>query len=187
MRGGRASPIRFGPDPRCGKLRTGRRGLRSGLGGKNTHVTTLERLRDCDGFSLDAASGVVGSVEETWLDDQGRPVALAVHTAAGRRGLLLAADVAFVNEDEREVTVLPGARLLELEPPRLDRNGGSGPAASWRTTGVEVSLAPGREPLAVPAAVLRPASRLLAGVALVLGIQMGLAFLVAFLVTGHAY
>ncbi|HKI92082.1 MAG TPA: hypothetical protein VJ986_07255 [Gaiellaceae bacterium] len=159
----------------------------SGRGGKNNLVTMLERVRDCDGFSLDAASGLVGSVEETWLDDEGHPVALAVRTATGRRGLLLAADIAFVNEDEREVTVLPSARLLELGSPRLDRDGGSGPAASWRTTGVEVPLVPGREPLAVPAAVLRPASRLLAGIALLLGIQLGLAFLVAFLVTGHAY
>lgn len=150
-------------------------------------MTTLAELRECDGFHVDGPAGEVGIVEETWLDEQGRPAALAVRGARGRRGLLLAEDVIGVDPDANEVLVRPGARLLELEWPRLEDEGNGHPAAEWRTTGAFVPLEPTGKPGAEVVVPWQAAAKLIGAITLILGVQMGLAFLVAYLVTGHAY
>ena len=148
-------------------------------------MTKLAELHDCDGFHVDARVGQVGVVEETWLDEDGHPVALAVRSDAGR-ALLLAEDVVDVDPDAREVIVRPSARLLELDLPRLEQRDGA-PTASWRTTGAVFPIEPTGSPGAEGTVPWRLAAKLVAGIAVILGVQMGLAFLVAYLVTGHAY
>jgi hypothetical protein len=106
-------------------------------------IRSSERLTECDGFRVEAAHGLLGWVEETWLGLDGEPAALAVRTIDGQRGLLLAADIVSVLGEQETVAVEPGARLLELGAPRLD---GAPPLhASWSTTGatIEPPVPPG--------------------------------------------
>jgi hypothetical protein len=152
-----------------------------------------ERLSECDGFRVEAPRGLLGWVEETWLGPDAEPAALAVRTLDAQRGLLLADDVVSVLDDQETVVLQPGARLLELEAPRLD---GTPLQASWSTTGatIEPPAPPGplrravlaRRPwrLAPPAAprelpVWQIALLLYAAIVLLGTVVMAAAFLVA--------
>jgi len=165
-------------------------------------MATVAELQTCDGFAVEAPVGLLGWVEETWLDGEGRAGAFAVRTPEGRRALFLAQDVAAVDPDTQEVLLAPGARLLELSAPRLESVDGT-IAASWRTTGTTipapVAVSAESEPSSQAVAAARAATAhverpLLQIVAFALGVlaaivsfEIGLAFLVAYLVTGRAY
>jgi hypothetical protein len=92
-------------------------------------------LLGCDGFRLESPKGLVGWVEETWLGPGDDPAALAVRTTDGREALLLAEDVARVSSESELLLMRAGARLLELDVPRLETSPSNGLSASWRTTG----------------------------------------------------
>jgi len=114
-------------------------------------------LADCDGLVVQSPEGEVGSVEETWIGPSGEPQALAVRTVEGRRGLLLAGDIAAVDREYGWVVVDPKARLLELEPPRLTH--GPGLRASWATTGATLPARPPERPPSRLARLARKAHR----------------------------
>ena len=100
-------------------------------------MATLMRpeLLGCDGFRLESPKGLVGWVEETWLGPDDDPAAFAIRMTDGREGLLLAEDVAHVSAESELLLMRAGARLLELDVPRLQASPSNGPSASWRTTG----------------------------------------------------
>jgi hypothetical protein len=164
-------------------------------------MATIAELETCDGYAVEAPGGLVGWVEETWLDRADHPAALAVRTPDGRRALLLAERVRAVDPDAQEVLVEAGALLLELAPPRVATVEGE-VTASWRTTGATVEpepLAPEAPPdspavaaaRATTARVERPLWTIVAFalgcLATLVSAEIGLMFLVAWLVTGHAY
>jgi hypothetical protein len=166
-------------------------------------MATIAALESCDGFAVEAADGLLGWVEETWLDGEGRPGALALRTRAGGRALLLAQDVQAVDPDTQEVVLRADAKLHELDAPRLESVDGT-IAASWRTTGAAVEPAPAplaaeSEPAAPAVAAVRAATAhverplpyivafALCVLAAIVAFQIALAFLVAYLVTGRAY
>lgn len=155
-----------------------------------------------DGFEIVTPSGLAGWVEEMWLDSADAPIALALRLLDGRRGLLFTSDVDEVVRERCSIRISDGVRILELEPPHLEARDGV-PVASWRATGVELSLPepPGqlhqailaRHRPIVPAQAPkpeRPIWRLMLGVYLALAVialtVIGLDFLVAYLVTGSA-
>jgi hypothetical protein len=162
-------------------------------------------LAGCEGFRVESADGLLGWVEETWLDASGEPVALAVRTVDGREGLLVAEDVETVVLEHEELTTRPAARLLELAPPRVDTASSNGLAASWRTTGAPLDPLPeppgafGHALLAIRPWRLTPPPRaeterplwvtllgLYTALAVIVGTVIGLCFLIAWLVTGNA-
>jgi hypothetical protein len=162
-------------------------------------MAPITDLDCCDGFAVAGREGVLGWVEETWLEGD-HAGALAVRTADGRRALLLAESVHAVDVEAQEVHVSGEEPLLELEAPQLVRNGDE-LAASWRTTGTVVeptqtavstapapALAAARETTAPRD---RPAWQYVAlamtVVASLIAVEIGLAFGIAYLVTGHAY
>jgi len=164
-------------------------------------MATIAELETCDGFAVETPDGLLGWVEETWLDRSDHPAALAVRTPDGRRGLLLAETVRAVDPDTQEVLVEAGTSLVELAAPRLARVDGA-VAASWRTTGAIVEPTPmplGASPASPAVAAARTATvhverPLWSIVVFALGLlatlvsaEIGLMFLVAWLVTGHAY
>jgi hypothetical protein len=163
-------------------------------------MATVAELRSCDGFTVEAPDGCLGWVEETWLDSGDHPGALAVRTPDGRRALLLAEAVQAVDADAQEVLIASDAALLELDAPRIASADG-GVVASWRSTGETVELHPApahAEPsapgLAAARAATAPRERPLwqtvafafACLALLIGVEIGLAFGAAVLFTGHA-
>jgi hypothetical protein len=112
-------------------------------------VRERRRLSGCDGFGVLTPLGLVGWVEELWLDASNEPVAVAVRLLDGRRGLLFAAEIDEVAAERRTVSIGDGARILELEPPHLLEGAPEGPqalTASWRATGTPLLLPdpPGR-------------------------------------------
>jgi hypothetical protein len=165
-------------------------------------MTTVAELQTCDGFAVEASAGLLGWVEETWLDGDGRAGALAVRTPEGRRALLLARDVVAVDADTQEILLAAGAPLLELAAPRLESVDGT-VAASWRTTGTTIaapeavsrdSEPPSQAVAAARAATAHAERPLVQIVVFALGVlaaivsfEIALAFLVAYLVTGRAY
>jgi hypothetical protein len=156
------------------------------------------RLAVCDNYRVLSAEGLVGRVEETWFGALEEPVGVAVRLEDGRRGLLLAEDVAGVWPESRSVTVVPGSRLLRLEPPHVEPDADGSLSASWRASGGELELpqpARGirdavlpRRPVVRPLAARRPLWQTIGLVYLVLtlivGALIGLDILVAYLVTG---
>src|SRR5690349_3189287 len=104
-------------------------------------MALVTQLQSCDGFTVEAPDGCVGWVEETWLDDDAHPAALALRTCDGRRALLLADAVQAVDPDAQEVLVAADAVLHGLEPPQLETLDGE-PVASWHARGVVDRLAP---------------------------------------------
>jgi hypothetical protein len=162
-------------------------------------MTTVAELQSCDGFSVEGPEGLLGWVEETWLDDSRHPAALAVRTASGRRALLLTDAIRAVDADTQQVIVAAQPRLLELDAPRI-ASGDSLVAASWQTTGA--LLEPSARAAASPPAALAASRTLtahherplwqiaafgLACLASLVAFVIGLDFFVAYLVTGRAY
>jgi hypothetical protein len=171
-------------------------------------ATVVERrAADCDGFRVESPKGLVGWVEETWRGATGESVALAVRTIDGRRGLLPVEDTETVLGESEEVVVGSHSALLELDAPRVEAivGDGGGPAvasASWRTTGATLELAPPPSVLRQRMLVLRPwrlappprgeerpvwqtIGLLYTGIGVLIAVEIGLAFLVAYLVAGR--
>lgn len=161
-------------------------------------------LRGCEGFRLESSQGITGWVEETWLGAGDEPVALVIRLIDGRDALLLGEDVGTISREHERLTMSPGAGLLELELPHVETSSADGMSASWRTTGVTLELP--ERPDVVSRALLgirpwrlappprawseRPAwvtvLALYITIALIVGLLIGLDFLVAKLVTGSA-
>jgi hypothetical protein len=160
-------------------------------------MATVSRhgLLDCDGFCVDDPHGVIGWVEETWLGADDEPAALALRLVDGRRGLLLATDVETVRPEREHVLMQAGARLLELGPPHLVRDG----AATWETTGELVEPPPPEGLRAHTVLELRPwrlrparsewrpLAIMFPALAGLIAFEIALMFTVAYLVTGRAY
>jgi hypothetical protein len=169
-------------------------------------TTVLRReLVGCEGFRLESPEGLIGWVEETWLDASGEPVALAIRTVDGRDGLLQAEDVDHLDPDSEQLDLRAGASLLELEAPRVDTASSNGLAASWRTTGAPLEPPPeppgtvDRALLAIRPWRLAPPPRpgverpmwlqiavLYSALAVIVVLVIGLCFLIAQLATGSA-
>lgn len=169
-------------------------------------ATVVRReLAGCEGFRLDSPEGLIGWVEETWLDASGEPVALAIRTVDGRDGLLLAEDVDHLDPDSEQLDMRAGASLLELEAPRVEAASSNGLAASWRTTGTPLEPQP-EPPGAVDRALLairpwrlapppRPGIErpmwlqiavLYSALAVIVVVVIGVCFLIAWAATGSA-
>ncbi|HSC51502.1 MAG TPA: hypothetical protein VLD16_14670 [Gaiellaceae bacterium] len=162
-------------------------------------------LAGCEGFRLETPRGLVGWVEETWLGAADEPVALAIRLIDGRDGLLLAEDVEAVVADSELLLMRAGARLLELDVPHVQTASPGELSASWRTTGELLQLPDPPGPLTRGLLGIRPwrlappprpaAERPLwltlvevyAALTLIVGLLIGLDFLVAWLTTGSAY
>ena len=160
-------------------------------------------LAGCEGFRVESPQGLLGWVEETWLGEADEPVALAVRTIDGRDGLLLTEDVESVLRESELLAIRPQSRLLELDLPRIEASS-NGLTASWRTTGelLELPDPPGaldRALLAIRPWRLAPPRRagadppfwqaligLYLALAVIVGVVIGLCFLIARLVTGNA-
>jgi hypothetical protein len=157
-------------------------------------------LLGCEGFRVESPLGLLGWVEETWLGSGQEPTALAIRTVDGRDGLLLAEDVEVVALESEFLTMRAGARLLELDLPRVETTSSNGLSASWRTTGEPLEPPP-EPPGAVDRALLairpwrlapppRPAAErplwqivtlMYAALAVIVGVVIGVAFLAAHL------
>jgi hypothetical protein len=164
-------------------------------------MATVAQLHSCDGFTVESPDGCLGWVEETWLDSDDHPAAVAVRTADGRRALLLAEAVEAVDPDAQEVLVGAGVDLLALEPPRLASADGT-VAATWRATSEHLVATPAGAH-AVPAKPALVAARAttatheralwqtvlfaLGCIAGLIAVEIGLAFGIAYLVTGQPY
>jgi hypothetical protein len=167
-------------------------------------IAVRRDLRGCEGFRLESPQGIAGWVEETWLGASDEPVALVIRLIDGRDGLLLAEDVETVSREHERLTMSPGTRLLELELPHVETSSADGMSASWRTTGAPLELPErpdvvSRALLAIRPWRLAPPPRpwserpawvtvlaLYVAIALIVGLLIGLDFLVAKLVTGSA-
>ncbi len=114
--------------------------VRIGPNGNNLPMTAVAQLQSCDGFSVEGLEGLIGWVEETWLDDSGHPAALAVRTSDGRRAPLLTDAVRAIDPDTQQVIVAAHLELKELDSPRI-ASADSTVTASWRTTGAVVEPA----------------------------------------------
>jgi hypothetical protein len=167
-------------------------------------IAVRHELRGCEGFRLESPHGIAGWVEETWLGAGEEPVALVIRLIDGRDGLLLGEHVETISREHERLTMSPGARLLELGLPHVETLSAEGMSASWQTTGGTLELP--ERPDVVSRALLavrpwrlssppRPWSQrpawvtvlvLYVGIALIVGLLIGLDFLVAKLVTGSA-
>ena len=176
------------------------------IGNRRDMATVLRHeLVGSEGFRLEARQGLLGWVEETWLGASNEPVALAIRTIDGRDGLLLAEDVDLVDPDSELLGMRTGARLLELDVPRVDTASSNGLAASWRTTGAPLEPLPeppgavDRVLLAIRPWRLAPPPRtgaerplwlqiavLYTSLALIVVLVIGLCFLIARIATGSA-
>jgi hypothetical protein len=159
-------------------------------------MATVAQLQTCDGFTVEGPEGCLGWVEETWLDADGHPGALAVRTCDGRRALLAAGAVLAVDPDAQEVLVAADADLRVLEPPRLT----SADTATWHATEEHLTAtaatahAVPRAPALAAAraatshrdrAVWRAIALAVGCIATLVAFEIGLAFGVAYLVTGN--
>lgn len=164
-------------------------------------MATVAQLQSCDGFTVEGPAGCLGWVEETWLDSDDHPAAVAVRTADGRRALLLAEAVEAVDPDAQEVLVGAEVDLLALEPPRLASVDGT-IAATWRATDEHLVATPAgthavpKQPALIAARAVTATHEpelwktmllALASIATLIAFEIGLAFGVAYLVTGHPY
>jgi hypothetical protein len=158
-------------------------------------------IGNCDGYSVSTPAGVVGWVEEMWLDDSERATALAVRLLDGRRGLLVRDEIDEVAHERRAVTISTGARILRLEPPHVHDGVNGAPIASWAASGAPLELP---EPAGLIRSALvglhRPAVpttseggvstfqtivTMFVTIALIGVMVIGLDILVAYLATGH--
>jgi hypothetical protein len=165
-------------------------------------------LLGCDGFRVESERGLIGWVEEAWLGPSHDPAALAIRTVDGRRGLLLASEVESVAAERELVHMDRHGRLLELGVPQFETAALGGEpivAASWHTTGL--TLEPPPPPGLLLRALLRVRPWRLSApprplaerplwqsvavfytcVALIVGLLIGLDFLVARLAAGSPY
>jgi hypothetical protein len=164
-------------------------------------MATVAQLQSCDGFTVEGPAGCLGWVEETWLDGDDHPAAVAVRTADGRRALLLAGGIEAVDPDAQEVLVGSDVELLALEPPRLASVEGT-IAATWQATKEHLVATPAgahaapAKPVLVAArgstapherALWKTVLIALACIAGLIAVEIALAFGVAYLVTGHPY
>ena len=170
-------------------------------------ATVVRReLTGCEGFRLEAPEGLFGWVEETWLGTSDEPVALAIRTIDGRDGLLVVEDVEAVAQESERITMREGARLLELDIPRVESASANRFAASWRTTG-DVLDPPPEPPGAIDRALLairpwrlapppqpgaeRPLWQMIAVLysclALIVALVIASAFIAAWIASGRAY
>jgi hypothetical protein len=158
-------------------------------------------IGNCDGYTVATPAGVVGWVEEMWLDDSDSARALAVRLLDGRRGLLVRDEIDEVEHERRMVTIGTGAHILRLEPPHVHDGSNGARVASWAATGAPLELP---EPAGVVRSALvglhrpvvpkttdgglstfRTIVAMFAAIA-VIGISViGLDILVAYLATGH--
>lgn len=166
-----------------------------------------DRLLGCDGFRVESREGLLGWVEEAWLDPSGEQAALAIRTIDGRRGLLVSGEIETIVLEDELVVMRRGGRLLELDVPHVEKalvEGVPVLSASWETTGEVLEPPPPPGPirrallrlrpwrLAPPSGPVkeRPLWQLVAvlylSLALIVAFVIGLAFLVARLVTGNA-
>jgi len=159
-------------------------------------MATVAQLQTCDGFTVEGPDGCVGWVEETWLGADGHPGALAVRTCDGRRALLATEAVLAVDPDAQEVLVGTDADLRVLEPPVLT----DADTATWHATEEHLTATAGAAHAAPHAPALAAARAATShrdravwhSIAIALGcigalvaFEIGLAFGVAFLVTGN--
>ena len=170
----------------------------------STTAEPRDRLLETDGFLVESPAGDLGWIEEVWVDEAGDADAVAVRTADGRHALLLDEDVLAVDREQRWVVGAARPTFLELDLPRLTRAAGAGTiASSWATTGSVLEVAPRPHHLwHVPYRPAEPARRprrrkterplwqgvaaLLLLIAILVGVTVALAFLVADLVAGAA-
>jgi len=104
-------------------------------------ASLAQSLTQCDGYRVLTTAGLVGWVEEVWLDAREEPTAIVVHLVDGRRGLLVAGDIAGVSAESDSLTMAPDGSLLRLDPPHVETDAADGSlAASWRTAGVALEL-----------------------------------------------
>jgi hypothetical protein len=166
-------------------------------------ILVRHTLAGCEGFRVESSQGLLGWVEEIWLGPAGETAALAVRTIDGRDGLLLVEDVESVLVESELLLMTSGSRLLALDFPRIESSD-NGLAASWRTTGevLEPPDPPGvleRALLSIRPWRLAPPRRagadpsfwpaligLYVALAVIVGVMIGLCFLIARLVTGNA-
>jgi hypothetical protein len=167
-------------------------------------IVVRHKLAGCEGFRVESPQGLLGWVEETWLGSAGETAAFAVRTIDGRDGLLLAEDVDWVIAESELLHMHAGARLLELDFPRIEVPSNNGLAASWRTTGELLEppdppgaldrallsirpwrLAPPRRPDADPS-FWQALIGLYVALVVIVGVMIGLCFLIARLVSGYA-
>jgi len=159
-------------------------------------MATVAQLQTCDGFTVENPDGCVGWVEETWLGADAHPAAFAVRTCDGLRALLLVEDVLAVDPDAQEVLVGADADLRVLEPPRLT----SADTATWHATEEHLTATTTAAHAAPPApalsaartatahrdrTVFRAIALALACITGLVAFEIGLAFGVAYLVTGN--
>jgi hypothetical protein len=97
-------------------------------------------IGNCDGYTVATPAGVVGWVEELWLDDSDAAAALAVRLLDGRRGLLVRNEIDEVAHERRTVTIDSRARILRLEPPHVHDGPDGAQVASWAATGAQLEL-----------------------------------------------
>jgi hypothetical protein len=164
-------------------------------------MATVAELESCDGFTIEAPAGCLGWVEETWLDAAGHPAAVAVRTPNGQRALLLAEAVQAVDADAQEVLVGPDTELLALEAPRIASADGT-IAATWRASDAHLApvvagahAAPKEPALAAARTATEHRERPLWQIvvfafgclATLVAVEIGLAYGIAYLVTGQPY
>ena len=158
-------------------------------------------IGNCDGYSVGTPAGMVGWVEEMWLDDSDSATALAVRLLDGRRGLLVRDEIDEVAHERRMVTIGAGARILPLEPPHVQNGLDGVPVASWVASGAPLELPEpagiirgafaGLHRPAVPRtsdsgiSTFRTILAMFAAIAVIGLSVIGLDILVAYLATGH--
>jgi hypothetical protein len=172
----------------------------AGTGNNRGMVTAIE-TESCDGYAVEAPAGCLGWVEETWLDAGGHRAAVAVRTPDGQRALLLAEEVRAVDPDAQEVLVGADTELLALESPRVTSLDGT-ISATWEASDVHLApvvagahAAPERPALAAARTSTAHRGRPLwqivafafACLATLVVVEIGLAYGIAYLVTGRPY
>jgi hypothetical protein len=164
-------------------------------------MATVAELQTCDGYTVEGPGGCLGWVEETWLDAEDHPAAIALRTRDGMRALLPVGAVRAVDPDAQELLVDSAVELLALEPPRLASADGT-IEATWRATNEHLVPTPAGAH-ALPTAPALTAARAataqheraawhtiafaLACIAALIAIEIGLAYGIAYLVTGQPY
>jgi hypothetical protein len=147
--------------------------------GESPDVPALARavIDTCDGFRVIGPGGVVGSVEETWLEAPPELQAVVVRLLDGRTGLLRGTDIEAVLPEIGAIAMGADACLLELQAPAPEASRQAATfAAAWRATGIPIEL-PQERPLWQTVALLY------AAIAILVVAVIALAFVFASFVT----